>query len=395
MTEAEQLAEAYFTLGMKPGGSKEAVHSRWKRLAMVWHSDRFPSEDAKREADEELKNINNARDILKKHFETSHKNEGSCACNASSAASQNRQPGGTGPGPGPGKRRNTQDTDREEAEAARRSKERADQTARAAAERTAQEAKARTEANAATAAAEKSKQHAEQTAAAESEKLRWKIAIWMAVAWVMISFSAFCLTSVKGWWTHLNDQWNQERQWKADQEQQKRDAEKAAADQAQQEQEQAAADQKRRDAEDQERKNQQIARDRETIKIQQNIIDHCTSEIAKAQAQIYDPNVAQSEKNKSTSWQMQQQKYLGDAQANYNFAQQDLANLTGTKAPPQLGGNTDTPVPQISPAKLPELPDSPVQKFTTPHWTPNSSVKRFADQFSDQKSTDPVQQPVP
>jgi curved DNA-binding protein CbpA len=380
MTEAEELAEAYFTLGMKPGGSKDAVHSRWKRLAMVWHSDRFTSTTSKQEADEELKNINNARDILKKHFETSHKESGSCACNASSAGSAGpaKQPGGTGQGPGPGKRRTTQETDKQEADAARRTKERAERAAKDAAEKDAQSAKAAAEAS----AADKSKQQAEITVITEGEKLRWKIALCMAAAWIVLSIFAFCITGTKVWWTHLTEKWKQEQQWKTDDDNQKKAAQEAAAAQQREEDAQAQAAQKQRDADDQKRKNESIDRARASIKLQQDIIDHCTSELAKAKTQLDDPNVSYGEKLKLQDWQRQQQNYLSTAQANYNMAQQELADLTATKAPPPIGGNTDTPVPHIDSSFsrppvdfrtiAPSTDQPPVQKFSTPHWTPSN-----------------------
>ena len=378
MTEAEKLAEAYFTLGMKPGGSLEAIQSRWKRLAMVWHSDRFPSEQAKLEADEELKNINNARDVLKKHFETSHKKDGPCACSATSSPPHGPKPDGNGPGPG--KRRTTQETDKEEADAARRNKQRADQAAKAAAENSAHETQARAEAATKAAAAEKSKQNAEQTVSIEGEKLRWKIAICMAVAWIALSFSAFCLTSTKVWWTHLNEKWTQERQDKIDDENQKKAEAAAAADRAKQEQQQADDEKRRLDNEEQERKNQAITRAKAAIDQYQRVIDHCTAELAHIQTQLDDPNVAYSEKIKLQDYKGQNQKWLSDAQANYNMAQQSLADATGTTAPPPIGGSSDTPVPHLEtlpPAhnyreQLPYVNQDPVQKMMAPHWTPTN-----------------------
>jgi curved DNA-binding protein CbpA len=381
MTEAEKLAEAYFALTLKPGSSLDAINRRFKRLVQVWHPDKFPSGSGQDEATEELKQINAAHDTLKKHFETSHSASGSCACNAyNNSSSRQSSPG---PGPGPGKRRNTQETDREEADAARRSRERADRAAKAAAEAAAREAKARADAAAAAQAEAQSKQHAEETVSIESEKLRWKIAICMGVAWIVLSFSAFCLTSTKVWWTHLNEKWAQERQDKIDDENQKKAAAAAAATQAQQEQQQTEAEQKRRDAEEQERKNEAIARAKAAINEQQQIIDHCNSELAKIQPQLNDPNVADIEKIKLEGYKGQNQKWLSDAQANYNLAQNRLADATGITAPPPIGGNTDTPVPHTNSSLfsrppvnftnvVPSTEQPPVQKFDTPHWTPNN-----------------------
>lgn len=140
MTEEEKLQKAYFVLGLEPGSPLDSINRRHKRLIMVWHPDRFPTEDGKKDAEEELKKINNAKDDLKKHFDQSHKASGACACKPSQGAStqssnQGSGRSGQGPGPGPGKRKTTQENNREEAEAQRRSREREAQAAAEAAEK--------------------------------------------------------------------------------------------------------------------------------------------------------------------------------------------------------------------------------------------------------------------
>ncbi|MGI0135400.1 MAG: J domain-containing protein, partial [Candidatus Micrarchaeaceae archaeon] len=83
MTEEEKLAKAYFILSLEPGAPLDKIIKRHKRLIMVWHPDRFPTEDGKKDAEEELKKINNAKDDLKNHFENNHKASGPCACKPS------------------------------------------------------------------------------------------------------------------------------------------------------------------------------------------------------------------------------------------------------------------------------------------------------------------------
>ena len=102
MIDAETLAEAYFVLSLKPGDQMDKVNARWKRLAMVWHPDRFPSEHGKKDAEEELKKINDAKDKLNKHFASEHKASGPCACNPTGAKPKQQERSGTGQGPGPG-----------------------------------------------------------------------------------------------------------------------------------------------------------------------------------------------------------------------------------------------------------------------------------------------------
>lgn len=48
MTEEEKLQKAYFILGLEPGSDLDKVIRRHKRLIMVWHPDRFPTEGARK-----------------------------------------------------------------------------------------------------------------------------------------------------------------------------------------------------------------------------------------------------------------------------------------------------------------------------------------------------------
>jgi len=208
MSEEEILAKAYRVLGLEPGASMDAINRRYKRLIMVWHPDRFPTDDGKKDAEEELKQINDAKDKLKKHFETAHKASGSCACKpiagasaASSGSTKSRS--GQGPGPGPGRRKTTQETDREEAEAQRRNEERARQAAAAAAEKDRQ---AREAANAA--AAQKAAQQAvDQEKLIQDERLRWKITLCLAAAWIGLSIVGWAGMSLKHWWHDVSWKW--------------------------------------------------------------------------------------------------------------------------------------------------------------------------------------------
>jgi len=54
-----ELHKAYQALGLEPGAALDIIKRRYRRLALVWHPDRMSSADAKREAEEELKKINN------------------------------------------------------------------------------------------------------------------------------------------------------------------------------------------------------------------------------------------------------------------------------------------------------------------------------------------------
>ncbi len=199
MSEQEILRKAYVTFGLEHGSSFEVVKRRYKRLIMVWHPDRFPTAEGKQDAEEELKRINDAKDKLFAHFEKNHKESGSCACreqaaSAQGGASANRSSQGAGPGPGPGKRRTTQENDREEAEAKRRSDERARQAAAEAAEK---DRKAREAAAAATAQKQTVEDALTQQKRLQEEKLRWKLAVGLCAAWLGLSFYGWAGTGIK------------------------------------------------------------------------------------------------------------------------------------------------------------------------------------------------------
>ncbi|MBX9722337.1 MAG: J domain-containing protein [Candidatus Obscuribacterales bacterium] len=180
-----QLHEAYSILGLKPGSSKETILKRWKRLAMVWHPDRLPTEEGKKEAEEELKKINNAKDLLWKHFENgAHKTSG-CECQPGAASQQQEQNTGqqkTGPGPGP-KRKTHPDP---EEEAKRRDAERQRRAAEEAAgqQQQAQQQEAR----------QASYQKAQQQE--KSDNLRWKVAKAEAIIFAALSVFGFLGSSI-------------------------------------------------------------------------------------------------------------------------------------------------------------------------------------------------------
>jgi hypothetical protein len=212
MTEEEKLQKAYFVLGLEPGAPLDKITRRHKRLIMVWHPDRFPTEDGKKDAEEELKQINNAKDDLKSHFEKNHKTSGPCACKPSAAGStqhtyQSGARSGQGPGPGPGKRKTTQETNREEAEAQRRSKERQQKAAEEAAEKERQRQAA---AASATATQQTTQQAAEQTKLLDDERLRWKVSLCIGAAWIALSLFGWIGTSAKAMWHDFSWKWERD-----------------------------------------------------------------------------------------------------------------------------------------------------------------------------------------
>ncbi|HEY9790033.1 MAG TPA: YIP1 family protein [Candidatus Obscuribacterales bacterium] len=80
------LLKAYSVLGVEPGCSKETIQTRYKRMVVAWHPDRFPTDEGKADAEEEMKKILNARDLLLKHFENSEHRSQRCECYGKAAA---------------------------------------------------------------------------------------------------------------------------------------------------------------------------------------------------------------------------------------------------------------------------------------------------------------------
>lgn len=208
MTEEEKLQKAYFVMGLEPGAPLDKVTRRHKRLIMVWHPDRFPTADGKKEAEEELKQINNAKDDLKHHFEREHKTSGPCPCKPSpgSTSQSGQSSGHSGPGPGPGRRRTTQETDKEEAEAEPRSKAREQQAAAEEAEKRRQKQAAENPQPAERTA----QQEADQAKLREDEHLRWKVSACLGIAWIALSLFGFVGTGLKAWWHDFSWKWERD-----------------------------------------------------------------------------------------------------------------------------------------------------------------------------------------
>lgn len=348
MIDAETLAEAYFVLSLKPGDHMDKVNARWKRLAMVWHPDRFPSQDGKRDAEEELKKINDAKDKLSKHFASEHKAGGSCACNPTGAKPRQQERAGTGQGPGPGKRRTTQENSYEEAEARRRNEERAKRNTEQDAE-TAKQAAAAAEAAKAQAAV---KTAVDQSRQFDDERLRWKISIGIIAAWVALNFFGYASMSAKGWWKDFSWKWERDHSTAPAPEPSQTTTQpinNCSSNDSLWQQQQQEADQRRRDEDAEKLKQQKIYEAKMSIDRYQKVIDHCTGEISKIDTQLADPNVSDYEKRRSLFFQNQQRQYLSEAQENLKMAQQDLSDLTEIGAPPSdptLGSpNLTTPSP--------------------------------------------------
>lgn len=174
--------KAYSILGLDPGSSKEKIQTRWKRLAMVWHPDRFPSDEGKKDAEEELKKINNAKDVLWAHLDGPEHKQNGCECQEpiGSQSQTGGQPGPDprpGPGPGPGRKTNAE-AEAERRDAARKAKAAAEEAARKAAQQQQERAQQGT-----FEAAQK------EQVTIDEEEIRWKVSKILAI--VFLALSAF------------------------------------------------------------------------------------------------------------------------------------------------------------------------------------------------------------
>lgn len=91
-----ELHKAYYVLGLEPGAGFDTIKRRYRILALAWHPDRMTKPDAKKEAEEELKKINNYFEKLKKHFESEHQSGPSCRCQPAAAGPPPNHSNGAG-----------------------------------------------------------------------------------------------------------------------------------------------------------------------------------------------------------------------------------------------------------------------------------------------------------
>lgn len=184
MSELEDLRKAYYVLGLEPGTEWIAIVARYKRCTMVWHPDRTPDDlKWKAEATEELKKLNQAKDVLQVHFEgEKHSADRSCLCY-----------GGLQDNSGSDETRR-----REETEAKKRSDERARQASGYAEPPRSQNA------------SEKNMEEAVgQNNLLKQERLRWQIAAGLGIAYVVLCLFGWLGVSAKVWWHDVSYEWEQ------------------------------------------------------------------------------------------------------------------------------------------------------------------------------------------
>jgi curved DNA-binding protein CbpA len=344
------LHKAYQVLGLEPGTSFETVKRRYKRLVMVWHPDRMQNEAGRREAEEELKRINHAYDILKSHFENGHTATASCTCRPTATSGQHTDyQGASGSGTSSGNH-GTNSKDKTSEEEARRRHEERCRKAEEEARRSAPEAarKADEQWHAAEASNRAAQDALKQAQALKEEKLRWKVAMAAGAALALLLGFAFLGVAARNLVGDIQRQWNNQSpqtesvpnpqppppvssgnppaaddpdnpyipwqyrfpggnptSWRKFMDQEER---------------------KQHQREDEQRK-QDIYFTRLAIDRNQKIIDHCTNTIAQLEAKIADPYVSEFEKNKLRDYSDFQQRNLENAQRELAVAQDKLDQL--------------------------------------------------------------------
>lgn len=378
-----ELHKAYAVLGLDAGSSMESILRRYKRLIMVWHPDRAPTKEHKEFAEEELKKINNAKDVLTKHFGATggHKATG-CDCQASEttsagAGAKSTSAGGASPGPGPAYHRTkTPDEKYQEEQAAK--KRDAERKAREEAEANAKKAQASQQYQSAQPSMETAMQ---QQKALQDEKLRWQASIGIVIAFIALEIFGSMAIGAKSWWHDFS--WK----WQSDHSQPQKPIgttpdttpspyiepynRTPGGNQTTWQQEQAQRD-KEKIERDQKQHDQDIYFTRLDVDKYQKIIEHCNSELTNLAMKIADPAVSEYEKNRLRETRDFRQKNLEEAQTNLKFAQEKLAGLTGEPVPVSTPSVVSPFTTRPSTSLFPTSPSNGISPFAPPA-APNSS----------------------
>lgn len=397
-----ELHKAYAVLGLEPGSSMESIMRRYKRLIMVWHPDRAPTQEHKEFAEEELKKINNAKDLLTKHFNGAHKASG-CECQpgqASTAGAKGSAGASAGPGPRYHRSKTAEEKQREDEAARNRDAERKRKEQEEARQKQANEEYQKKQ-------AQQSMQSAmQQQSALKDEKLRWQISIGIIVAFIGLEFFGWMAIGMKDWWHDFT--WKWQRDHPSSDAGSKPDIGTNTGtdtgtttsapyvppydrtpggttttwqqDQAQRDKEQKERDQKQHD--------QDIYFAKLEVDKYEKAIEHSQTTIAQLEAQIANPEISGVERNKLVDYQNFQRKCLADSQESLKYAQQKLNQLQGnteSTIPPivsPLTGNEPgiplVPIPErksfFSPA--PTINTSPFGPAQNPDTTPNGATSK-------------------
>jgi len=356
-----ELHKAYAVLGLEPGSPMESILRRYKRLIMVWHPDRAPTPEHKEFAEEELKKINNAKDILAKHFGAGggHKATGcDCQPEAATAAGGAKSSSTSSAGPGPRYHRSkTADEKYQEEQAAK--KRDADRKAREEQEAAAKRAQEEQQKK----AAEQSMQAAmQQQKSLQDEKLRWQISVGLILVFVALEIFGSMAMGIKHWWHDTTWKWqNEHSSTPTNNDTSTNTGTNTGTDTTyippeyrfpggnptSWKQFMDDQDAKRKQRE-QKQHDDDVYFTRLEVDKYQKIIEHCNSELANLEIKIADPSVSDFEKQKLVDMRNFRQQNLSEAQTNLKTAQDKLTGLTGEK-PADTGPSLTQPLPGSGP----------------------------------------------
>jgi curved DNA-binding protein CbpA len=202
------LHKAYSVLGMEPGASMKSIMERYDQLIMIWHPDRVHSPERKQFAEDELKKINNAKDVLVEHFNGGGHQQSGCECQAEQThgTADSRQESSGATGPGYHRSRTSEDKQSEDDAARRRDAERKhheqQETNRKQAEETQQQRPSE----------ERARRAIHDQKALHDEKLRWQVTLGIVMTFVGLEMFGCVCNTVKDCWRDAVRQANHARQ---------------------------------------------------------------------------------------------------------------------------------------------------------------------------------------
>jgi curved DNA-binding protein CbpA len=407
-----ELHKAYAVLGLEPGSSMESILRRYKRLIMVWHPDRAPTPEHKEFAEEELKKINNAKDLLTKHFGAGggHKATG-CDCQPEAApaagAGARSSSGGSSAGPGPRYHRTkTPDEKYQEEQAAKKrdAERKAREDQEAAAKRAQEEQQKK--------ATQQSMETAmQQQKSLQDEKLRWQISVGLILAFIALEIFGSMAMGVKHWWHDTTWKWqNEHSSTPTNNNTSSNTSTNTGADTTYIPPEYRFPggnptswkkfmddEEAKRHQREQKQHDDDIYFTRLEVDKYQKIIEHCNSELANLEIKIADPSVSDYEKQKLIDMRNFRQQNLSEAQANLKVAQDKLTTLTG-EAPPQTAPSLTSPIPGTSSGlSLSPLPSnnnlSPLAVPADPNSSTNTGTSLSSSFFKRKFGLDPLSTP--
>lgn len=132
-----ELQHCYVVLSLEPGSPLAEVLKRHRKIVKAFHPDRYPDPNEKAEAEEELKQFNNARDKIRQHINSQqHHAQGPCECRLTQPEGEARRWTAHADQK---ERQRQQEAEREEGEARARAKAHSAEAERRARDKTEQE----------------------------------------------------------------------------------------------------------------------------------------------------------------------------------------------------------------------------------------------------------------